>query len=439
MLSRQEFSNLPAHELLLKTKCNHFPCIKSIQVCIFKFSLPEANTSTVWVIMSGQPIVTTSCGMCGKNTTVPGHGKPNQCSKCRKVTYCNLDCQKEHWETHKRGCKPIFAFTMTKLFKDHAAGDWKKVMKYRGALDQILQITSDMVGRDEMTMHKDRIRILAMFVDAHKQNMAQNQSMRQENEALGLCYVLEQCILSQVKTKDYEGAGLSMCDIASFAQIVPVDKIPPGDDTFFFETNFKAAALLGRTRGISSVVAQACLGLGQIAMDNDEIDKAEGLMKEAFVGAAKIQHSREVQICLALADIYLVKGKIDRADWFVKRTSRLLEEDSRGDYITYSPMHLANHLYKIRIHEARGEISDVASDLCKFVMLVRSNLADIVKWRLMLQMIILQSFGTLTTLDKLKGNEDLIAMMTQLANQTGTSLELLDLLPKNKLLKFKYV
>ena len=365
-----------------------------------------------------------------------------QCAKCRQVTYCNLNCQKAHWDAHKRECKPTFAFTMTKLLQDHAAGNWEKVMKYRGDLEQILHITGNMVG-DEMTMHKDRIRILAMFVDAHKKNMVQmniqNEKRRLGNEALELCYVLEQCVLSQVKIEDYEGAGLSMCDMASFAQIVPVDKIPLGNDTFLVERNFEAAALLGRTHGIFSVVAQACLGLGNLAWDNQEIDTAERLFKEAFVAAAKIQHTeRETQICLSLADIYFVKGNVDRADWFVNRTSRLLEQDQYGLYKTFTSMHLANQLQKIRIHEKNGEMLHVNSGLSKFVTLVHSNLADVARWRMILQTIILHCFGHLWALDQSTGNPLLKAMMNALADFTGIPIYRLYLPTHKQLPRIKY-
>lgn len=30
-----------------------------------------------------------------------------QCSRCRSVWYCNKDCQKAHWKTHKSSCTPI--------------------------------------------------------------------------------------------------------------------------------------------------------------------------------------------------------------------------------------------------------------------------------------------------------------------------------------------
>jgi len=43
----------------------------------------------------------TICAMCGKMIK----SSNNKCSRCRKVHYCNRDCQKSHWKVHKNVCK----------------------------------------------------------------------------------------------------------------------------------------------------------------------------------------------------------------------------------------------------------------------------------------------------------------------------------------------
>ncbi len=35
----------------------------------------------------------------------PGEEVLLQCSRCKKVKYCNTDCQKENWKIHKKNCK----------------------------------------------------------------------------------------------------------------------------------------------------------------------------------------------------------------------------------------------------------------------------------------------------------------------------------------------
>ena len=41
------------------------------------------------------------CDSCGKATE-----DPQRCSRCKKVVYCDVSCQRAHWKTHKAGCVP---------------------------------------------------------------------------------------------------------------------------------------------------------------------------------------------------------------------------------------------------------------------------------------------------------------------------------------------
>jgi tetratricopeptide (TPR) repeat protein len=45
------------------------------------------------------------CQNCGKGGGGPGKVLL-QCSRCKKVKYCDRDCQKENWKDHKKNCKP---------------------------------------------------------------------------------------------------------------------------------------------------------------------------------------------------------------------------------------------------------------------------------------------------------------------------------------------
>ena len=50
--------------------------------------------------MSDIQIVTNMCGSC----QTPAITK---CSRCKKVFYCNRECQKQHWKVHKKQCVPV--------------------------------------------------------------------------------------------------------------------------------------------------------------------------------------------------------------------------------------------------------------------------------------------------------------------------------------------
>ena len=42
------------------------------------------------------------CDECGNEK-----GKKLYCARCKKAKYCNSDCQKRHWVTHKINCKTL--------------------------------------------------------------------------------------------------------------------------------------------------------------------------------------------------------------------------------------------------------------------------------------------------------------------------------------------
>ncbi|USP79097.1 uncharacterized protein yc1106_06371 [Curvularia clavata] len=44
------------------------------------------------------------CSACGKTATDKGVVTLNRCSRCKKTIYCNRDCQKADWKTHKKIC-----------------------------------------------------------------------------------------------------------------------------------------------------------------------------------------------------------------------------------------------------------------------------------------------------------------------------------------------
>lgn len=49
--------------------------------------------------MADTTTTTEACGSCGKTPA-----SLQRCSRCRSERYCNRDCQKAHWKTHKKVC-----------------------------------------------------------------------------------------------------------------------------------------------------------------------------------------------------------------------------------------------------------------------------------------------------------------------------------------------
>lgn len=45
------------------------------------------------------------CVCCGKNSFENGNSNLMKCSRCKKVSYCSIDCQRKDWKSHKVLCK----------------------------------------------------------------------------------------------------------------------------------------------------------------------------------------------------------------------------------------------------------------------------------------------------------------------------------------------
>lgn len=43
-----------------------------------------------------------ACAMCKQPESAAGTLK--KCGKCKKILYCDRECQKKHWKSHKKVC-----------------------------------------------------------------------------------------------------------------------------------------------------------------------------------------------------------------------------------------------------------------------------------------------------------------------------------------------
>jgi hypothetical protein len=408
-----------------------FP-IKSIEVCISKFSLQMSIRTRLWASISEH---STSCGQCGQNTSVPGQGKPKECSKCRIVTYCGVECQTAHWQTHKTECKETYAFMRSKLLKYHASGEWEKVLKYGRSIRGLIGVLHEKAGQDESKANTSTLAIFKIFVTAFRAALIFDQSERRGDHAMSLCCMLENCIAVQGKMPDHEATGRSMCELADTIQLVPFELLPKGDDAFDVELFLKAAQSIGRTYDVPALVAHSSVSLGQRAIECEEIDRADILFKEALLADQKISGEREVVCRLALADICILKKNFVYAGGWISGACRLL-----SGYDVFSPLHLACQLQITRINEAEGKTKQTEKDVRKFVRIIREDIDDVNKWPpMVLQGIIVHAMANLSALDK-SGKVYLKLMFEKLAFDTHVQLNMDDIAnAKNKLLKIRYI
>ena len=101
------------YQLLVKHKIDHFftramvyPLYPShTMMGLGKLGLPKSFDQLPDPIFHGSAATSkplpdqNKCSFCGKHSE-----NLKKCSRCRLAQYCNRDCQKKHWNTHKTVC-----------------------------------------------------------------------------------------------------------------------------------------------------------------------------------------------------------------------------------------------------------------------------------------------------------------------------------------------
>jgi len=62
---------------------------------------PDTQSLAEKLIPNKKLVVERMCAYCHKQTA------KSICSKCKDTWYCNKECQKAAWKTHKKMCKPL--------------------------------------------------------------------------------------------------------------------------------------------------------------------------------------------------------------------------------------------------------------------------------------------------------------------------------------------
>ena len=89
---------------------------------------------TLWVTVF-------KCFQCGKR----GHKLP-KCTQCSQAYYCNADCQRKHWKTHKPACRASVAALARRATRERlarAVREKGKDMVEHSAADELCVICQD--------------------------------------------------------------------------------------------------------------------------------------------------------------------------------------------------------------------------------------------------------------------------------------------------------
>lgn len=83
--------------------------IRFVLFLLFPFSSFAIPSAIIPKLASLLPCTTMAtptqkCAQCSKAAANLNGGSFSRCAKCRETLYCNRDCQKTHWKTHKKVC-----------------------------------------------------------------------------------------------------------------------------------------------------------------------------------------------------------------------------------------------------------------------------------------------------------------------------------------------
>jgi tetratricopeptide (TPR) repeat protein len=328
------------------------------------------------------------------------------------VTYCNVDCQKADWETHKTTCKPCERYIVETVAALHVSEQWRRLIKWRPYLDDLL---ASMRGTDDLHWFRahantQMVQLQHALVEAYKMGIISTGDP-DNVYALAAIPLLDEMAELQGKMNLFEDQGTSFCDLAYTKSLIL------GCDNKETVAYYEKASDVAARHFIPSLQARACFGLGRIAKGHNEYEEAATLLRTAVDSAAETNFDDEVFFVRELVDVLFKLNSVDEAETFIQRIQLLIQRATGSDFKGLTPMHLSYHLLCIRLHEARGKTTEAAREVGKMIALVHENKSSIHDWRPILLGILEEANKTLKILDPKTGNKVLVKSMRDLAHK----------------------
>ena len=269
-----------------------------------------------------------TCSHCGKN----GAGF-QRCSRCKKASYCGVECQKSGWKRHKKaGCAPPLPMAEVRKRVDVAyeAGDWQGVLKLEGRMEELF------IGQTDAYCDYH----LHVFSRSHELGKASSR-----DHALSVILLEERRIGLLETMERFRDQGSVMCTIGN--HLLLLNRVDEAG------TYFKRARDLGAQHGFLSVECDACLGLGALAAYEGRMQEGLDLLRNALA-AADLAESDEQQFQLntlrLLIPLLFDPSTMGELEPLVVRYQKAAEAYSRKrgrlDF-----MELQSRLYCARLHE----------------------------------------------------------------------------------------
>ena len=247
-----------------------------------------------------------SCSHCGNECA-----ELRRCSVCKHASYCGAACQNAAWKKHKKKC-----VTLEEVKKRVDAAvedkDWRRVLKWEGRLEQMLEGRSD-AARDYFLHH---------FKWAH--SVASN-ATGSTDHALAAVRLQDRRIELLGKMERFRDQGAAMCEAAGY--------VANAGKRHESAAYLQRARDVGAAHGFFSVECRACLGLGRMALEEGRHEEGLDLQRNALAASSLREDEgdtrMELNVLAHLTEALFQTHKIDEVEPLVLRYREAAKAESQ--------------------------------------------------------------------------------------------------------------
>ena len=226
----------------------------------------------------------TSCAYCGKQGV-----SLKRCKRCMAAFYCGPECQKAGWQQHKKACQPVLERLkvlegvltaaggtlppLNQLREASAAQNWRGVLKLEGRMEELME------GAEDTTCDF----VLRSFARAHQLAHGSNSDPKHCHSIISIGQRRVELLGKMQRFRDQADAICSIGD-----SLIAFKKSKEGG------SYYQRARDLGAQHGFFSIECRACVGLGNLAIEEGRHEEGQALLRNA-VAAAPLNEARTLQ------------------------------------------------------------------------------------------------------------------------------------------------
>ena len=290
-----------------------------------------------------------SCARCGKTGVAL-----KRCSCCKNTWYCGTACQNASWKQHKKTCTPKtcaplpslspqrLADAVRKVKAANDAGDWRRVLEWKGRMEELL-VAMELMGGET---HGGCDYLLWAFTRAHESAKVSTTNKESvDNHVRSIIGLEKRRIDGLGQNERFRDQGTVMNNIAENLFLVDEDK----EATVWFER----ARALGAAHGFFSSESSACRGLGKVAMCEGRHEEGLDLLRNS-VAASTLNEwdcpSYELNALQALILGLFMENEFDELEPIVLRFQKVAKAESLRSG-RFDSLELKSLIFNARLHE----------------------------------------------------------------------------------------